>query len=55
MKQLYMVEVATGRIVGEVMSSHPETFPCKPAYEMKTAQELTVEQLQAYESSEKRS
>jgi hypothetical protein len=54
MQQLYMVEKATGRIVGAVMSSHPETFPCKPAYEMKREDELTDEQLEAYEFWEKR-
>jgi hypothetical protein len=38
-----------GCTVGAVMSSHPETFPCKPAYELKREDELSREQLEAYE------
>lgn len=54
MRELFLVEKETGRIVGAVMASHPEAFPCKPAYELKREDELSREQLEAYEFWEKR-
>jgi hypothetical protein len=54
MTQLYLVEKETGRIVGAVWTSSPETFPHAPTCELKREDELSREQLEAYEFWEKR-